>query len=215
MIIFIFIIHNSRGNKNRTEDSTESNQFSSRSHGILIINVETIMLSQKGKRLAGKFILVDLAGSEKASYHKVKGKRTIEGGNINKSLLALSNCINGLADKKSFIPWRYSKLTRLLQDSIGGNSRLVLIINISGSILNYDETLYSLKYGNRAKNIKREVTQNFLPDVKVIEKYENVMSIIKDEIEEAKSKLRERQSSSGLFSTQSKFITIKILIVNY
>lgn len=180
------------------------NQNSSRSHAILTISVETILQSQNGKRLLGKFILVDLAGCEKANYSKGSGIKVLEGGSINKSLLALSSCINSLVDKKNHIPWRDSKLTRLLKDSLGGNSKLVLIANISGSVISYDETLYTLNYANRAKNIKREVKQNFLPDVKVVEKYEEIVSALKNEIDETKSKLRERESGTGYFSTQSR-----------
>lgn len=120
--------------------------------------------------------------------------------------MALSTCINSLVEKKTFIPWRQSKLTRILQDSLGGNSRLVLIANISPSIIAYDENFYTLKYANRAKNIKKEVTQNFVQNEKVIIKYEEAIKQIQDEIEEAKSRLREKQTSTGGLPTQSKLI---------
>ena len=147
--------------------------------------------------------MVDLAGSEKANNTKSSGLKILEGGKINQSLLALGNCINALVDKKGHIPWRNSKLTRILQDSIGGNSRLVLIANISPSVLSYQETLNTLTYANRAKNIKKEVTQNVVQDAKVLEKYENVLSKLNDEIEEAKGKLRERSDSNSFFTHQS------------
>ena len=191
-----------KGNKNRSEESTEKNDFSSRSHAILTINVETILKNQNGRRVAGKFILVDLAGSEKANYGKNQNQRILEGSNINKSLLSLSNCINAMVDKKVFVPWRDSKLTRILQSSIGGNSRLVLIANISPSVMAYEETLYTLKWADRAKNIKREVTQNYLPDVKHVEKYEEILSKLKEDIEETKTKLK--NSGTGFFNSQSK-----------
>ena len=195
------------GNKNRTEDSTDYNQVSSRSHAILSIFVESRPKNNISgqKSVIGKFLLVDLAGSEKASYNKASGIKTLEGANINKSLLALSNCISALVDKKPFIPWRNSKLTRILQDSLGGNSRIVLIANISPSVMSYDENLYTLKYANRAKNIKKEVHQNIINDEKKIKKYEEVIKSLQDEIEDAKSRLREKQSPSGFFSTQKNF----------
>lgn len=156
--------------------------------------------------MVGKFVLVDLAGSEKASYSKNSGIRIREGANINKSLLALSNCINSMVTKKGHIPWRDSKLTRILQDSLGGNSKLVLIFNISPSILTLDETLYTLKYANRAKNIKKQVTQNFIPDLKGIPKFDNVIKNLNDEIEQVKMKINERNYGSSYFSSQCKII---------
>ena len=105
----------------------------------------------------GKLSLVDLAGSERAAATKNKGIRLTEGANINRSLLALGNCINALGEKKNrgqFVPYRDSKLTRMLKDSLGGNCRTVMIANISSAVSNFEETLNTLKYANRAKNIK-------------------------------------------------------------
>lgn len=107
-----------KGNKNRTTEATNMNETSSRSHAVLQIMVEN--RKSNTDVTAGKFILVDLAGSERATNSKNTGLRLIEGGNINKSLLALGNCINALYDisngvSKSFIPWRDSKLTRILK----------------------------------------------------------------------------------------------------
>lgn len=152
-----------------------------------------------------------MAGSEKASYGKSSSIRIQEGANINKSLLALSNCINALSEQKQFIKWRDSKLTRILKDSLGGNSRLVIIANISPSITSYEENIYTLKYANRAKNIKKEVHPNFIPNEKVIKKYEEAISSLISEIEDTKSKIRERQSISGnnLNNTQSKYYNYK------
>jgi kinesin family protein 18/19 len=107
-----------KGNKNRTTEATNMNETSSRSHAVLQITVEN--RKSNTETTSGKFILVDLAGSERATNSKNTGLRLIEGGNINKSLLALGNCINALYDinngvSKSFIPWRDSKLTRILK----------------------------------------------------------------------------------------------------
>lgn len=193
-------------NKNRSENTTEANITSSRSHAILTIVVEKRPKTVNSgiKSCIGKFVLVDLAGSEKASYNKQSGQRVLEGANINKSLLALSNCMSALVDKKSFIPWRNSKLTRILQDSIGGNSKIVLIANVSPSILSYEETSFTLKYANRVKNIKKEVKQNFLVSELEIRQYESIINQIQEEIEETKGKIKERQSTNFIM-TQKNF----------
>jgi kinesin family protein 18/19 len=106
--------------------------------------------------------MIDLAGSERASRTNNRGMRMIEGANINRSLLALGNCINALHEnhtnnKQNFIPYRDSKLTRLLKDSLGGNCQTVMIANICPSIKHYEDTHNTLKYANRAKNIKTSV----------------------------------------------------------
>ncbi len=99
---------------------------------------------------------MDLAGSERAAVTENRGQRMIEGANINRSLLALGNCINILSDSKkkgSFVPYRDSKLTRLLKDSLGGNTKSIMIACISPSMLAYEETINTLKYASRARNI--------------------------------------------------------------
>jgi kinesin family member 18/19 len=111
--------------------------------------------------------MIDLAGSERAAYTSNKGMRMIEGANINKSLLALGNCITALADgkikgKKIYVPYRDSKLTRLLKDSLGGNCRTIMIANVSPSVTSYEDTLNTLKYANRAKSIKTQNKKNIL-----------------------------------------------------
>ena len=101
--------------------------------------------------------MIDLAGSERAAKTDNKGQRLTEGANINRSLLALGNCINALADKTkkaSHVPYRDSKLTRLLKDSLGGNCLTAMISNVSPAHDQFEETLNTLKYANRAKNIK-------------------------------------------------------------
>lgn len=108
-----------KGNQNRTTEATNMNETSSRSHAVLQITIEN-KLNKSSEIISGKFILVDLAGSERASNSNNSGIRQVEGANINKSLLALGNCINALVDinngsNKSFIPWRDSKLTRILK----------------------------------------------------------------------------------------------------
>ena len=157
-----------KGNKNRTVEETDANKTSSRSHAILQIKVsfkEKNSENNHNEVKFGKLNLIDLAGSERAGTTKNRGLRLIEGANINKSLLTLGNCINALADKnqngrKIYIPYRDSKLTRLLKDSLGGNSRTVMIANISPFIYNFDDTYNTLKYAERAKCIKTRVKIN-------------------------------------------------------
>ncbi|KAI4208262.1 MAG: hypothetical protein LQ346_000142 [Caloplaca aetnensis] len=153
-----------RGNEYRTMSPTEANATSSRSHAVLQINV-----SQKDRNAdinephtMATLSIIDLAGSERASATKNRGERLTEGANINKSLLALGSCINALCDpkKKNHIPYRNSKLTRLLKFSLGGNCKTVMIVCISPSSQHFDETQNTLRYANRAKNIQTKVTRN-------------------------------------------------------
>jgi kinesin family protein 18/19 len=106
--------------------------------------------------------IIDLAGSERASVTKNRGERLLEGANINKSLLALGSCINALCDprKRNHVPYRNSKLTRLLKFSLGGNCKTVMIVCVSPSSAHFDETQNTLRYANRAKNIQTKVTRN-------------------------------------------------------
>ena len=162
-----------KGNKNRTVEETDVNKTSSRSHAILQIKVSFKESNNENNTEVrfGKLNLIDLAGSERASTTKNRGLRLIEGANINKSLLTLGNCINALVEKnkkgsKVYIPYRDSKLTRLLKDSLGGNSRTVMIANISPFIYNFDDTYNTLKYAERAKCIKTKVKVNIVENNK-------------------------------------------------
>ena len=153
-----------RGNGYRTVSPTEANKESSRSHAVLQINV-----AQKDRNAdvnephtMATLSIIDLAGSERASATKNRGERLTEGANINKSLLALGSCINALCDprKKNHVPYRNSKLTRLLKFSLGGNCKTVMIVCVSPSSVHFDETQNTLRYANRAKNIQTKVTRN-------------------------------------------------------
>lgn len=152
------------GNEYRTVSPTAANATSSRSHAVLQINV-----AQKDRNAAvnephtmATLSIIDLAGSERASATKNRGERLVEGANINKSLLALGSCINALCDprKKNHVPYRNSKLTRLLKFSLGGNCKTVMIVCVSPSSAHFDETQNTLRYANRAKNIQTKVTRN-------------------------------------------------------
>ncbi|GAB7350169.1 hypothetical protein MBLNU459_g0834t1 [Dothideomycetes sp. NU459] len=152
------------GNAARTQSPTDANATSSRSHAVLQINV-----AQKDRNAdisepttMATLSIIDLAGSERASATKNRGERLLEGANINKSLLALGSCINALCDprKKNHVPYRNSKLTRLLKFSLGGNCRTVMIVCVSPSSVHFDETQNTLRYANRAKNIQTKVVRN-------------------------------------------------------
>uniref|UniRef100_A0A8C4NAV4 Kinesin-like protein n=1 Tax=Eptatretus burgeri TaxID=7764 RepID=A0A8C4NAV4_EPTBU len=148
------------GKANRHVAVTNMNEHSSRSHSIFLINVkqENIETEQK---LSGKLYLVDLAGSEKVSKTGVEGAQLDEAKNINRSLSALGNVISALAEgTKTHVPYRDSKMTRILQDSLGGNCRTTIIICCSPSLFNEAETKSTLMFGQRAKTIKNQVSVN-------------------------------------------------------
>ena len=186
-----------RGNRNRTQEATGANETSSRSHAILQVSIE---YKDKNSGIDfeikySKLSLIDLAGSERASATQNRGIRLIEGANINRSLLTLGNCINALCDamskgiKKPYVPYRDSKLTRLLKDSLGGNARTVMIANVSPSINTFDDTYNTLKYANRAKNIKTVVTRNVLNAQYHISNYVNIINNLKNEIAQLKQQI--------------------------
>jgi kinesin family protein 5 len=148
------------GGDARKVASTNMNQESSRSHSIFVINVEQENRETKSKK-SGTLFLVDLAGSEKVGKTGASGQTLEEAKKINKSLSALGMVINALTDgKSSHVPYRDSKLTRILQESLGGNSRTTLIICCSPSSYNDQETLSTLRFGTRAKAIKNKAKVN-------------------------------------------------------
>ncbi|XP_064869205.1 kinesin-like protein KIF18A isoform X1 [Oncorhynchus nerka] len=185
------------GNRNRTQHPTDMNATSSRSHAVFQIYLKqqdrTASLNPNVR--VAKMSLIDLAGSERASATNAKGARQREGANINRSLLALGNVINALADpkqtKKAHIPYRDSKLTRLLKDSLGGNCRTVMIANISPSSKSYDDTHNTLKYANRAKEIKSSLKSNVVSLDSHIGQYAVICERQREEIVQLKKKLKE------------------------
>ena len=132
-----------------------------------------------------------MAGSERASATENKGKRLNEGANINRSLLALGNCINALCSGKpsQHVPFRNSKLTRLLKYSLSGNCNVVMIACVSPALIHSEETLNTLKYANRAKDIKTKVTQNTIDVSAHVSQYPKIISALRDEIEKLKGGL--------------------------
>ena len=183
-----------QGNARRTQQATAANEVSSRSHAVLQVVVECKdnAPGTVAKIKVSKLSLVDLAGSERAANTKNSGMRLIEGANINRSLLALGNCINALGEKGNkgnFVPFRDSKLTRLLKDSLGGNCRTVMIANISSAESSFEETLNTLKYANRAKNIKTHVKRNVLNVNHHISEYVNLITNLRSEIQVLKEQI--------------------------
>ncbi|VDO21700.1 unnamed protein product [Schistosoma margrebowiei] len=147
------------GKANRHVAVTNMNEHSSRSHSVFMITVRQENLETQ-KKLHGKLYLVDLAGSEKVAKTGAEGTVLDEAKNINKSLSALGNVINALVEGSSHVPYRDSKLTRILQESLGGNARTTMVICCSPAAFNDAETKSTLMFGMRAKTIKNLVTVN-------------------------------------------------------
>jgi kinesin family protein 5 len=158
------------GSRNRSIAATRMNAKSSRSHSIFVVTVDQRDVDT-GARKTGRLYFVDLAGSEKIGKTHVTGKQLEEAKMINKSLSALGNVINALTDKPgSFIPYRDSKLTRMLQESLGGNSQTTLVIACSMSSYNDRETLSTLRFGLRAKKIQNKPIVNQEKSAKELQK---------------------------------------------
>uniref|UniRef100_A0A8C3VAM2 Kinesin-like protein n=1 Tax=Catharus ustulatus TaxID=91951 RepID=A0A8C3VAM2_CATUS len=178
------------GHKNRSVGATNMNEHSSRSHAIFTITIECSEKGVDGNMHVrmGKLHLVDLAGSERQTKTGATGQRLKEATKINLSLSTLGNVISALVDGKStHVPYRNSKLTRLLQDSLGGNSKTMMCANIGPADYNYDETISTLRYANRAKNIKNKARINEDPKDAMLRQFQK-------EIEELKKKLEEGET---------------------
>ncbi|KAK3281723.1 hypothetical protein CYMTET_10512 [Cymbomonas tetramitiformis] len=202
------------------QEPTEANVYSSRSHAVLQVTVERKETTPDTDTPVhvGKLSLIDLAGSERAAKTKNQGKRMIEGANINRSLLALGNCINALGDKGArgaYVPFRDSKLTRLLKDSLGGNCRTTMIAACSSARSNIEESLNTLKYANRAKNIQLKAVANVSSIHAHIAEYTQIIADLRLEIsrlkvalsqasEEAKTKGEDMPSNPGERETLEK-----------
>ncbi|GLC55847.1 Kinesin-like protein fla10 [Pleodorina starrii] len=197
------------GKDNRQVGATLMNQDSSRSHSIFTITIECIEKLEGAGGAApaapkpaakggdsnhvrvGKLNLVDLAGSERQDKTGATGDRLKEGIKINLSLTALGNVISALVDGKSgHVPYRDSKLTRLLQDSLGGNTKTVMVANIGPADWNYDETMSTLRYANRAKNIQNKPKINEDPKDAMLRQFQ-------EEIKKLKEQLAARQAGGG------------------
>ncbi|KAF3965091.1 hypothetical protein ACB098_04G085000 [Castanea mollissima] len=194
-----------QGNLNRTTEPTRVNETSSRSHAILQVVVEYRVkdASMNVVNRVGKLSLIDLAGSERALATDQRTLRSLEGANINRSLLALSSCINALVEGKKHIPYRNSKLTQLLKDSLGGACNTVMIANISPSNLSFGETQNTLHWADRAKEIR----------TKACEVNEELQQVPESETDQAKLLLElqkeNRELRVQLARQQHKLITLQ------
>ncbi|XP_041060310.1 kinesin-like protein KIF3B isoform X2 [Carcharodon carcharias] len=193
------------GNQNRSVGATNMNEHSSRSHAIFVITVECSEIGLDGENhiRVGKLNLVDLAGSERQAKTGAQGERLKEATKINLSLSALGNVISALVDGKStHIPYRDSKLTRLLQDSLGGNAKTVMVANIGPASYNCEETLTTLRYANRAKNIKNKPRVNEDPKDALLREFQEEIARLKAQLAKRgvgkrKKKNRKRQGVEG------------------
>uniref|UniRef100_A0A8D3D2Y2 Kinesin-like protein n=1 Tax=Scophthalmus maximus TaxID=52904 RepID=A0A8D3D2Y2_SCOMX len=184
------------GNQNRSVGSTNMNEHSSRSHAIFVITVECSELDEEEENhiRVGKLNLVDLAGSERQTKTGAQGERLKEATKINLSLSALGNVISALVDgRSSHIPYRDSKLTRLLQDSLGGNARTVMVANIGPASYNVEETLTTLRYSNRAKNIKNKPRINEDPKDALLREFQEQIAMLKAQLQNRSGKKKKRR----------------------
>uniref|UniRef100_A0A674JX42 Kinesin family member 13B n=1 Tax=Terrapene triunguis TaxID=2587831 RepID=A0A674JX42_9SAUR len=186
----------SEGNKSRTVAATNMNEESSRSHAVFkIILTHTLYDVQSGTsgEKVGKLSLVDLAGSERATKTGAAGDRLKEGSNINKSLTTLGLVISALADqaagknKNKFVPYRDSVLTWLLKDSLGGNSKTAMVATVSPAADNYDETLSTLRYADRAKNIVNHAVVNEDPNARIIRELREEVEKLREQLTKAEA----------------------------
>ncbi|RXN01739.1 Kinesin-like protein KIF13A [Acipenser ruthenus] len=190
----------SEGNKSRTVAATNMNEESSRSHAVFsIIVTQTLYDLQSGNsgEKVSKVSLVDLAGSERVSKTGAAGERLKEGSNINKSLTTLGLVISALADqsagkgKTKFVPYRDSVLTWLLKDNLGGNSKTAMIATVSPAADNYEETLSTLRYADRAKRIVNHAVVNEDPNARIIRE-------LREEVEKLREQLSQAEPTCGM-----------------
>ncbi|KAM9861165.1 kinesin-like protein KIF13B [Aulostomus maculatus] len=199
----------SEGNKSRTVAATNMNEESSRSHAVFnIILTHTLKDLQSGTsgEKVSRLSLVDLAGSERAAKTGAAGERLKEGSNINKSLTTLGLVISALAEqgtaknKTKFVPYRDSVLTWLLKDCLGGNSRTAMVATVSPAADNYEETLSTLRYADRAKNIVNHAVVNEDPNARIIRELREEVEKLREQLTQAESlkapELKERLEES-------------------
>ncbi|CAG9767190.1 unnamed protein product [Ceutorhynchus assimilis] len=191
-----------KGNKARTIEPTAMNQTSSRSHALLSVTVRHTVPVNKKDHLRmrikqGRLFMIDLAGSERANKTKNRGKRLQEGAHINRSLLALGNCINALAGGARYVNYRDSKLTRLLKDALSGNCRTVMIAHVSPAANQKDESRNTLTYADRANNISTKVERNVLDVSYQVTQYQTVVNELRSEISRLQSKMKEERPRSA------------------
>jgi kinesin family protein 11 len=190
-----------QGSVRRQVAATKCNDLSSRSHTVFTININIKRTGEDGEEYlsAGKLNLVDLAGSENIQRSGAENKRAAEAGLINKSLLTLGRVINALVDRSQHIPYRESKLTRLLQDSLGGRTKTCIIATISPAKSNLEETISTLDYAFRAKNIKNK------PQVNAMINKKTLLREFSAEIEKLKSELIATRQRNGVYLSNEDY----------
>lgn len=189
------------GSLKRQVAATKCNDLSSRSHTVFTITAYVKKANENGTEdliSAGKLNLVDLAGSENIQRSGAENKRAAEAGLINKSLLTLGRVINALVDRSAHIPYRESKLTRLLQDSLGGRTKTCIIATLSPSKSNLEETISTLDYAFRAKNIRNKPQMNALPKKTLLREFTT-------EIEKLKSELISTRQRNGVYLSNDMY----------
>lgn len=188
-----------QGNNRRKTESTDANATSSRSHAVLEIMVKRKQRNHyRAQTLRGKLALVDLAGSERASETNNAGQKLRDGANINRSLLALANCINALGKQQkkglAYVPYRNSKLTRLLKDGLSGNSRTVMVATVSCGADQYHHTTNTLKYADRAKEIKTHIQTNVGTVDAHVADYQQMIDNLQVEVTQLRMELAEKET---------------------
>ncbi|XP_055914220.1 kinesin-like protein KIF18A [Eupeodes corollae] len=196
-----------QGNNNRTQHPTDANAESSRSHAIFQVHIR--MTDKKsGQKRTVKLSMIDLAGSERAASTRGVGVRFKEGASINKSLLALGNCINKLADGMKHIPYRDSNLTRILKDSLGGNCQTLMVANVSMSSLTYEDTYNTLKYASRAKKIRTILRKNVMKSNMPKEFYIKKNTELQDELDRLQEIIKTLEQKAAI-ATKPPAVTSK------
>ncbi|XP_072546698.1 kinesin-like protein KIF11 [Salminus brasiliensis] len=199
-----------RGAAKRKTASTLMNAYSSRSHSVFSVTIHMKEITLDGEELVkiGKLNLVDLAGSENIGRSGAVDKRAREAGNINQSLLTLGRVITALVERGPHVPYRESKLTRILQDSLGGRTKTSIIATVSPASINLEETLSTLEYANRAKNImnKPEVNQK-LTKRTLIKEYT-------EEIERLKRDLAATRDKHGVYLSPENYESMNSRLVS-
>ena len=191
------------GNTRRTQSPTHANETSSRSHAVLQVHItqapRTAAIHET--RTMATLSIIDLAGSERAAATLNMGKRMVEGANINKSLLALGNCINALCESGGavrHVPYRNSKLTRLLKFSLGGNCKTVMIVCVAPTSANFDDTHNTLIYAERATKIRTKVvTRNVVNVDRHVGQYVEAINRLNAQVEELKAQLAGKRDAEA------------------
>ena len=206
----------SKANKSRSRGITSQNTNSTRSHCILQINIinkttniknnnnlnSINLIEDREKTKFGKFMLVDLAGSEKVAEIKPNSDNFY----INKSLFTLTNCVNGLINNKNnyYIPWRDSKLTRILKEPLSGNSKIVMIANISPSLMVIDDTFNTLNFAKKIKLVKINAQKNIGNQAIRIDKFDFVIQDLKNQINMVKNEIKQQEMDSSIVNNEEK-----------